>query len=114
MQNYDVNNLFPKFSVVEGLKTYDGNDYNVTYTELQKTIENSNTLGDNINKLAADSKTAIGNDILDDDGKLITKGRLVDVARQDVQTMLIQQNTLYMVGTITIATLLITAILISK
>ena len=60
-------------------------------------------------------KDIYGNNyILDENGNLKTTGRLVDVARQDVQNILVQQNTLYMVGTITIATLLITAILISK
>ena len=67
----------------------------------------SNDLSDNINNPDP-------NDILDLSGNFKNKKTVVDVAREDAQYLLIQQNSLYMVGTITIATLLITAILLSK
>jgi len=98
-----------KFSLVEGLTSK-----HTDYTTLNATIKSAQDLSGKIQDLYKEMDNAIDNDILDDDGNLNTKGRLVDVARQDVQTLLIQQNTLYMLGTITIATLLITAILISK
>jgi len=89
----------------------------VDYTQyriLNGMITDSATLKNNITNLSNRIDDNIDNDILDNNGNLKPDGRLVDVARQDVQLMLIQQNTLYMLGTITIATLLITAILISK
>jgi len=109
MHNSKYEPFSTKFSLVEGV-TFDYNDYK----KLNETINSAQELSSNINDLKAGINGAIDNDILDDEGNLNTKGRLVDVARQDVQTLLIQQNTLYMIGTITIATLLITAILISK
>lgn len=84
------------------------------YTVLNNMIINSEVRASNISRLKTEMGENIENDILDNTGLIKTEGRLVDVARQDVQLMLIQQNTLYMLGTITIATLLITAILISK
>ena len=56
----------------------------------------------------------LSGDILDLSGNFVNKSSVVDVARQDAQIMLVQQNSLYMIGTVTIATLLITAILLSK
>lgn len=90
------------------------NSNTTTYTNLNTMITDSATLKNNITNLSNRINDNIDNDILDNNGNLKPDGRLVDVARQDVQLMLIQQNTLYMLGTITIATLLITAILISK
>lgn len=113
MQNYDANSLFPTFSVIEGLATHTDDNKRI-YQELEKTQVDSEKRYQNIVKLSNDMTSNIANDILDDNGNLKTQGRLVDVARQDIQVMLIEQNTLYMIGTITIATLLITAILISK
>jgi hypothetical protein len=84
------------------------------YINLNGMITDSATLQNKITNLSNSMTDNIDNDILDKTGNLKPDGRLVDVARQDVQLMLIQQNTLYMLGTITIATLLITAILISK
>jgi hypothetical protein len=53
-------------------------------------------------------------DILDDKGKLRYKPRLVDAQKEDGQTMLIQQNSMYIIGMITTATLLITAIMLVR
>jgi hypothetical protein len=120
MQNYDANSLFPTFSVIEGLAppnamTDTHTDSNErTYLKLEETQTDSDKRYKKIYELSNDMDDNIANDILDNDGNLKRQGRLVDVARQDIQVMLIEQNTLYMIGTITIATLLITAILISK
>ena len=128
MQNYDLKSLFPTYSVIEGLtivksdndttssSTQDISTNNLTsnYPIFDSIVNTQRDMGNNILELKTKMTGNIDNDILDEDGKLITTGRLVDVARQDVQNILIQQNTLYMIGTMTIATLLITAILISK
>ena len=53
-------------------------------------------------------------DILDDQGFMRYRPRLVDAAKEDGQTMLIQQNSMYIVGMITTATLLITAIMLAR
>ena len=132
MQNYDLKSLFPTYSVIEGLTIVkpDNDIGSIQSGNIQRIILNdlssSYPIFDSIAKTQLDmsrniyalhakmTSGNIENDILDENGKLNTKGRLVDVARQDVQNILIQQNTLYMIGTMTIATLLITAILISK
>ena len=127
MQNYDLKSLFPTYSVIEGLTSVNpdgdiGNnnstkiysDLSSNYPIFDSIVNTQRDMCNNILELKTKMTGNIDNDILDEDGKLITTGRLVDVARQDVQNILIQQNTLYMIGTITIATLLITAILISK
>jgi hypothetical protein len=107
MQNYDLKSLFPTYSVIEGLES--------KYPMFDNIIQNKIDMKAKMDALEIDIKGRNdNNDILDENGNLKTTGRLVDVARQDVQNILVQQNTLYMVGTITIATLLITAILISK
>lgn len=54
------------------------------------------------------------NDILDVSGNFLPKNTLKDAVRNDIQTLLIQENTMYIVGVITTASLILTAILISK
>ena len=54
------------------------------------------------------------NDILDSSGNILPMNTLKDAVRNDIQTILIQENTMYIVGIITTATLILTAILISK
>lgn len=122
MQNYDLKSLFPTYSVIEGLTdqitvkisdtSYNGMTSN--YPRFDQMIQNQIDMSNNIIALKQDMNASIANDILDDNGNFKSTGRLVDVARQDVQYILVQQNTLYMIGTMTIATLLITAILISN
>jgi Mg2+/Co2+ transporter CorC len=104
MQNYDLKSLFPTFSVIEG----------VEFPAFEKMLKTQFDMSNNMGLLKTKINEGNDNDILEPDGRMKTAGRLVDVARQDVQNILIQQNTLYMIGTMTIATLLITAILISK
>jgi hypothetical protein len=53
-------------------------------------------------------------DILDDQGNFKIKNKISDAVQEDIQTILIQENTLYMVGIVTTATLILAAILISK
>ena len=105
MQNYDLKSLFPTYSVIEGLSTYPMFD---------SIVQNQLDMSNNIIALKQKMNESLANDILDDNGNFKKTGRLVDVAKQDVQYILVQQNTLYMIGTMTIATLLITAILISN
>lgn len=110
---------FNPFSGSTGLngingKIIEGLDNNIPANTLNSIVRQSLDISNNINDLYIKMQKNMENDILDEHGNLTSKGRLVDVARQDTQIMLIQQNTLYMVGTITIATLLITSILLSK
>lgn len=100
--------LFSNYKLIEGL------DNNINATTLNSVIKQSLDISNNITDLNNKMQNDMKNDILDKNGNLTNKGRLVDVAQQDTQVMLIQQNTLYMIGTMTIATLLITAILLSK
>ena len=53
-------------------------------------------------------------DILDARGNMRYRPRLVDAQKEDGQTMLIQQNSMYIIGMITTATLLITAIMLVR
>ena len=113
MQNYDLKSLFPTYSVIEGLKV--GTiEYTDNYPEFEKYVNTQIDMCNNIMTLKDKMNESLANDILDENGNMKQTGRLVDVARQDVQNILVQQNTLYMIGTMTIATLLITAILISN
>lgn len=57
---------------------------------------------------------ASNNDILDGSGNFRYISTLTDARKSDTQTLLIQQNTMYIIGIITTATLLITAIMIAK
>ena len=53
-------------------------------------------------------------EIMDPSGNLLPFNNLKDARRKDLQTILIQQNTMYIVGVITTATLIIAVILISR
>ena len=53
-------------------------------------------------------------DILDENGFIKFNPNLVEAAKEDTQSMLIHQNSMYIIGLITTATLLITAIMISR
>lgn len=115
MQNYDLKSLFPTYSVIEGFKQVGSTtEFTDNYPEFEKYVQNQIDMCNNIITLGKEINFSSDNDILDEKGNMKPTGRLVDVARQDVQYILVQQNTLYMIGTMTIATLLITAILISN
>lgn len=109
-------NQFSGAGVLNGIngKIIEGLDNNIPANTLNSIVQQSLDISNNINNLYVEMQKNMENDILDENGNLTSKGRLVDVARQDTQIMLIQQNTLYMLGTITIATLLITSIMLSK
>jgi len=53
-------------------------------------------------------------EILDANGNLLPLNKLTDARRKDLQTIIIQENSMYIIGVITTATLIIAAILISK
>ncbi len=61
-----------------------------------------------------DSTKSNPDDILDKNGYLTFNPTLVEAAKEDTQSMVIHQNSMYIVGLITTATLLITAIMISR
>ena len=99
--------FFAPFSCQEGLTANDilvkkrdisGNidKYNVEFTNRQQKLDIYN------------------NDILDDNGNLLPLNTLKDAVRNDIQTILIQENTMYIVGIITMASMILSAILISK
>ena len=71
--------------------------YNKYYDENNKSAEN-----------------AYDDDILDNKGYMRYRPRLVDAQKEDGQTMVIQQNSMYIIGMITTATLLITAIMLVR
>jgi hypothetical protein len=54
------------------------------------------------------------NDILDSSGNLLPLNTLKDAVRNDIQTILIQENTMYIVGIITLASMILSAIIISR
>lgn len=57
---------------------------------------------------------AFRNDIMDSSGNLLPMNTLKDAVRNDIQTILIQENTMYIVGIITLASMIISAIIISR
>ncbi len=91
-------------------------------------IEKSKSIDDNYDKYtrekpkmanySASTKeyegTDYNDDILDDQGYRRYRPKLVDAQKEDGQTMLIQQNSMYIIGMITTATLLITAIMLAR
>jgi len=54
------------------------------------------------------------NDIMDTSGNLLPMNNLKDAVRNDIQTILIQENTMYIVGVITLASMILSAIIISR
>lgn len=64
--------------------------------------------------LARTNDNIYNDDILDKDGYQRYRPRLIDAQKEDGQTMLIQQNSMYIIGMITTATLLITAIMLAR
>lgn len=87
---------------------------NNNFPDLSGIIHRSNNISNNISDFSVNIDEEIKNDILDKNGVFVHNSSVIDVARHDAQTMLIQQNSVYIVGTITIATLIITTILLSK
>lgn len=99
--------FFASYSCQEGLTT---NDILKRQQDISASIINYNTT---FNQL----KTQTGpysNDILDSNGNLSQRKTLKDAVRNDIHTLLVQENTMYIIGIITTASLILTAILISK
>jgi len=81
-----------------------------THTDISNNIDNYNkNYAEMVNR-----NDIYNNDILDSSGNLLHKNTLRDAIQHDIQTLLIQENTMYIVGIITTASLIIAAILISK
>jgi hypothetical protein len=51
---------------------------------------------------------------MDTSGNLLPMNNLKDAVRNDIQTILIQENTMYIVGVITLASMILSAIIISR
>jgi len=99
--------FFAPYSCQEGFSIYD-------YLQRQYDISDSIIkYNSDFNKL--NNQTDIfSKDIMDTSGNLLYINTLNDARIKDIQTILIQENTLYMIGIITTASLIIAAIIISK
>ena len=99
--------FFAPYSCQEGFSIYD-------FIQAQKDISNSilqyNT---HFNQLKSQSGI-FSKDIMDHNGNLLPTNTLNDARIKDINIILIQENTLYMIGIITTASLIIAAIIISK
>ena len=112
------------FSLKEGLQSQIGVSGDQTdvihFSKLTQFMKANNDLSNNIYNLdlsMSDMKNRNNRfvqDIVDGSGNLMINHRLVDIAERDMQTMLIQQNTMYIVGTITMATLIVTALFMTS
>jgi hypothetical protein len=58
--------------------------------------------------------TTFKKDIVDASGNILPQNDLKDARKKDIQAIIIQENTMFMVGVLTTATLIIAAIFISK
>ena len=76
--------------------------------------DSTNKVYDNPDINGIDTDNPYNDDILDDKGYRRYRPKLVDAQKEDGQTMLIQQNSMYIIGMITTATLLITAIMLAR
>lgn len=100
--------FFAPFSCQEGLDTI-----NAVLVEKHAIIDAIGDYNSEFAKLKRqDGKYS--NDIIDNDGNLLPLNTLKDAVRNDIQTILIQENTMYIVGIITMASMILSAILISK
>jgi len=100
--------FFAPFSCQEGLTA---NDILVKKREIIGNIDTYNT---DFTKRQTQQDDIYKNDILDENGNLLPLNTLKDAVRNDIQTILIQENTMYIVGIITMASMILSAILISK
>jgi hypothetical protein len=76
--------------------------------------DNANTYNRYYNIKKPSEENPYDGDILDIKGNMRYRPRLVDAQKEDGQTMIIQQNSMYIIGMITTATLLITAIMLVR
>ena len=117
------------FSLKEGLQSQIGDaspitgaqtDSSIDFSKLTQFMKTNDDLSNNIYNLdlsmseMKNRNNRFTQDIVDESGNLMINNRLVDIAERDMQTMLIQQNTMYIVGTITMATLIVTALFMTS
>ena len=112
------------FSLKEGLTDtiigISGPDISSSFSKISQFMKANNDLSNNIYNLdlsmseMKNRDNRFTQDIVDESGNLMINNRLVDIAERDMQTMLIQQNTMYIVGTITMATLIVTALFMTS
>jgi dynactin complex subunit len=112
------------FALKEGLTDIGGNgntqSASLSFSEMTQFMQTNKDLSNNIYNLdlsmseMKSRKGRFAQDIVDESGNLMINNRLVDIAERDMQTMLIQQNTMYIVGTITMATLIVTALFMTS
>ena len=93
--------------IIEGAQTYDINILKDNITQTNDNIINYNNLNNSIN-----SNPTYNNLDLPDKTDMVKT--TLDVRKQDINALLLQQNYIYIVGSITCATLLIAAIVIGK
>lgn len=105
--NKNTTIFFAPYSYQEGL-TFN------SVINTQKDISNNIVNYNNNYAKMVNREDIYNNDILDGSGNILHKNTLQDAIQHDIQTLLIQENTMYIVGIITTASLIIAAILISK
>jgi len=100
--------------------TFFASSYNEPLSNMNEVLQESKDISASIisyNKYYSDLLLKSGNfknDILDSNGNIIKKNTIQDAINEDIHTILIQENTLYIVGFVTTVTLIITAFLLSK
>jgi hypothetical protein len=99
--------FFAPYSCQEGFSIYN-------YLQTQYDISNSIIKYKNSFEKLNKQSDIFSKDILDTSGNVLPKNTLNDARIKDIHTILIQENTLYMIGVITTASLIIAAIIISK
>jgi hypothetical protein len=106
----DVKNNIQTLQQESNNLNYDDSLINANYYDLSKNIANYNTLRQN---MKMDISNSYYNDIAipDNTDKIKTT---YDVRKQDVNVLLLQQNYIYILGSVTCATLLIGALMISR
>ena len=111
--NSGVNQIINQFEYIKA-------NYNNYQAEKKKLSYDGNTkryfdsTSHATDDLARTNDNIYNDDILDKDGYQRYRPRLIDAQKEDGQTMLIQQNSMYIIGMITTATLLITAIMLAR
>lgn len=99
--------FFAPFSCQEGMTT------NNIIEEKRDIIDSIAKYNNEFEKLK-DQTGDYSNDIVDSNGNLLPLNTLKDAVRNDIQTILIQENTMYIVGIVTLASMILSAIVISK
>ena len=111
--NSGVNQIVNQFEYIKSnYNDYQKEKAKLSYDDITKRyFDSTESANDNIN---ITNNNIYDDDILDKTGNLRYRPRLVDAQKEDGQTMVIQQNSMYIIGMITTATLLITAIMLAR